>query len=287
MFLAVGRHSKSKPASILRLADAFDQDMEAQPILGEEVAEILERFRRDADAGLWSNEVVDSLVQATNPPPLQPTDSWHVPVFPQAALRTLSLMSEPRANLADVVEAASLDPAIAGLIIQLANSALFGPRARISTLSKAVGRLGFATSQKVITSAALRPVFSSPKLQNAWQHSLQVADLSEQLASHSGKIDPAEAYLAGLVHDVGRIALISMPVYDAARIQGLVLSGCPPIYAESLLLRTDHAELGARIAEEWRLPHNMVAAIRQHHRPEKTENPLASLLYLAEHLSGS
>jgi len=115
-------------------------------------------------------------------------------------------------------------------------------------------------------------------------HSLEVADLSEQLAARTSAIDPAEAYLAGLLHDVGCIALLSMPLYDSARVQGLVHGSCAPVYAENLLLRTDHAALGAQIAVGWRLPETMVEAIRQHHRPE---SPLACLLYVAEHLSGS
>ena len=282
-----GTALESRLASILRLANAFDQDMEAQPIDGDEVGEILERLQGGVQAGLWSEESIHALVQSTRPPPIGQAESWRVPVFPQTALRTLHLMRDPRASLADVVESASLDPATAGLVMQLSNSALFGSRTRVATLSQAIGRLGFATSQKVITSAALHPVFDSPKLQETWQHSLQMADLSEQLASHAGVIDPPEAYLAGLVHDVGRIALLSMPLYDSARLQGLVHGGCPQVYAENLLLHTDHAALGAQIATLWRLPETMVSAIRQHHRPEKAESPLAHLLYVAEYLSGS
>jgi putative nucleotidyltransferase with HDIG domain len=171
--------------------------------------------------------------------------------------------------------------------MQLANSALFGSRTRTSTLSQAVKRLGFATAYKVVTSACLRPLFGSPKLQGLWPHSLQVADLSQQLACQTGRVDPAEAYLAGLLHDVGRMALLIVPLYDSARLQGLAASGCPEVYAEDLLLRTNHADLGAQITAQWRLPDAMVSAIRQHHRPEKAESPLAHLLYLAEYLSGA
>jgi putative nucleotidyltransferase with HDIG domain len=186
-----------------------------------------------------------------------------------------------------LVEAASLDPATAGLVMQLANSALFGSRTPLSTLSKAIMRLGFATTYKVVSSAALRPMVGSPKLKELWPHSLEVADLSQQLASQAGIVDPGEAYLAGLVHDVGRIALLSVPLYDSARLHGLAGSGCPELYAEELLLRTNHAELGAHIAAQWRLPEHMVSAIRLHHNPEKTKSPLAHLLYLAEFLSGA
>lgn len=282
--LGSGTVLESRLASILWLSDAFDQHMKAPPVEGEEVGEILARLRGGVDAGFWTVELIDALGRAAKTPPLGP---WSVPVFPQAALRTVSLMRNPEACLADVVEAAKLDPAIAGAVMRCANSALFGSRTPIATLANAIGRLGFVTSQKVITSAALRPVFDSPKLQEAWQHSLEVADLSEQLAARSRTIDPAEAYLAGLVHDVGRIALLALPLYDAARVQGLLHGGCPQVYAEHLLLRTDHAALGAEIAAEWRLPQAMVSAIRQHHRPERAESALAYLLYVAEYLSGA
>jgi putative nucleotidyltransferase with HDIG domain len=282
-----GTALESRMASILRLADAFDQHMEAQPIDGEGVDGILRRLRDGVEAGLWLEESIDALVQSTRPPLIGQAESCSLPVFPEAALRTLRLMRDPRANLASVVEAASLDPATAGLVMRLGNSALFGSRTRVSTLSQAIGRLGFATSQKVITAAALHPMFSSPALLKAWQHSLLVADLSEQMACQIEVIDPAEAYVAGLLHDVGRIAMLSMQLYDTARLQGLQIGGCPRVYAESLLLRADHAALGAQIAAEWRLPATMVSAIRYHHRPEKADRSLAYLLYLAEYLSGS
>ena len=117
--------------------------MEAQPIDGEEVGEILERLRSGVPAGLWPEESIHALVQSTRPPPIGQADSWRVPVFPQAALRMLRLMRDPEASLADVVKAVSLDPATAGLVMRLSNSALFGSRTRISTLAQAITRLGF------------------------------------------------------------------------------------------------------------------------------------------------
>ena len=269
--------------SILRLSDVLDQQM----MEGVDVGDILDILRRGVRSGFWPEASIKALIQSISPPLFGPVESWRVPVFPQAALNMLRLMRDPEVNLADVVGAASLDAATSGLLMRLANSALFGSRTLVNTLAKAIGRIGFETSQRVITAAALGPMFSSPELQTAWKHSLAVADLSEQLAARCGTIDPAEAYLAGLLHDVGRIALLSLPLYDSARLQGLAQGGCPQLYAENLLLRTTHAELGARIVAGWRLPDRMIVAIRRHHRPEETETPLASLLYIAEYLSGA
>ena len=120
---------ESRLASILWLADAFDQHMKVPPSEGDEVGVIIEQLRGGVEAGTWPEESIDALVHSTSPVPIGP---WHVPVFPQAALRTLSLMRDPQVCLADVVDAAKMDPAIAGLIMQLANSALFGSRAPIA-----------------------------------------------------------------------------------------------------------------------------------------------------------
>ncbi|MEI9973617.1 MAG: HDOD domain-containing protein [Ignavibacteriota bacterium] len=136
-------------------------------------------------------------------------------------------------------------------------------------------------------SLAVKPILFQPKPETLWPHSVAVAELAEQLACVAGGVDPGEAYLAGLLHDVGRIALREAALYDAARVQGLVESGCPATYAEELILRTDHAELGAQIAREWRLPEPLAVAIRQHHHPEATNSRLAHVLYLAEYLSNS
>jgi hypothetical protein len=106
-----GTALESRLASILRLADAFDQEMEVQSIGCEEVSEILERLQSGVDAGLWPEESTNALVQAIRPLMIGPMESWRLPVFPQAALRTLSLMRNPRASLADVVEAPRIDRA--------------------------------------------------------------------------------------------------------------------------------------------------------------------------------
>jgi putative nucleotidyltransferase with HDIG domain len=119
-------------------------------------------------------------------------------------------------------------------------------------------------------------------LRTGWHHALQVADIAAQLAADTGRLDPAEAYLSGLLHDVGRIALVATPAAAPAEIEG-----CAPVYAENLVLGVTHAAIGARIGAEWRLPEAMIAAIAHHHTPEETDTEMAGLLYLAEELSGS
>jgi putative nucleotidyltransferase with HDIG domain len=277
----------SRLAGILRLAEAFDQAMEAQAIEGEDVDGVLNGLSDGAVAGLWPQSAMSALRESIEPAAVPALETWRAPVFPEAAWLMIRLLDDQQVTVDRVVEAAKLDPATAGLLIELANSALFGSRTRIGTLQQAITRLGFETSRKVVLSAAVRPLFGPAGSRSLWQHSLLVADLSEQLAKRSRLIDPQVAYLAGLLHDVGQLALLSLSLYDSARIQGLQRNGCPPVYSENLLLRTDHASLSARIVDGWRLPESTVTAIREHHSPEKVTNTLARLLYLAEFVSES
>ena len=282
-----GNPPEHKLAEILRLCDSFDQEFEAQPFEGRTASQILEALRTGVIEGLWSKDVMQALEDCTRPEAVFSPAGWRIPVFPAAAAQTLEAMRNPSASLNLVGEAAQRDPATAGAVMRLANSALFGARGSVATLRLAIMRLGFETARRVVTSLAVKPMLYQPKPETLWPHSVEVADLAEQLACRAGGVDPGEAYLAGLLHDVGRIALREAPLYDAARLQGLAESGCPTTYSEQLILRTDHAELGAQVAGEWRLPHCLIDAIRQHHRPELSECRLSHILYLAEYLSGS
>ncbi|HUA63850.1 MAG TPA: HDOD domain-containing protein [Verrucomicrobiae bacterium] len=274
-------------AAVLRLADAFDGAVQKNPHPHVEVKRLLAELRTGIGTGLWSRKIVEAFQECTKPVQMPPPQQWRVPVFPQAAVRTLEAIRSPSVSLPQVVDAARRDPATAGCIMHLANSALYSERGEVSTLQMAVARIGFVIACKVVATLAMRPLLSIPKLEGLWPHSIEVADLAEQLAERSGAIDPGEAYLAGLLHDVGRIALGATTLYDAARLQGLEESGCPTVYAEDLILHTNHGALGAQIALTWKLPGRLVAAIEHHHRPEVSSEVLPSLLYLAEYQTGS
>jgi putative nucleotidyltransferase with HDIG domain len=285
-FRAAGSAQANRLAGILRLCDAFDQEMEAQPIDMRNARQILETLRAGVEAGLWPKEAVAALEESTCPAMSRSPESWRVPVFPRAATQILNLMRDPHVNLPTLARAAGMDPSTAGRVMLLANSALFGARTPVSTLPQAISRLGFAATQKVLLSLAVQPLLATPELEELWPHALAMADIAEQLACRTILVDPAEAYLAGLLHDVGRMAINSADLYSSARIAGLERSSCPPVYAESLIMWVDHAALGAQICEDWRLPARIVDAVRLHHRPEASSSHLSHALYLAEYLTG-
>jgi len=93
--------------------------------------------------------------------------------------------------------------------------------------------------------------------------------------------------LAGLIHDVGRLAFAIMPLAFQERFRRLADGGCPPVEVEMCLSGRCHGEVGAETLAQWKFPAEIVEAVRWHHRPERSAHPLSSLLYLAEFISES
>ncbi len=153
---------------------------------------------------------------------------------------------------------------------------------------QAVSYIGTETARRVLLAAAIRGNFSSPQAHQLWNHSLDVAQTAELVAMHSSvKIDPSQAFLAGLIHDIGRLAFAIMPVAFQERFQRLTDGGCPPVEVEMCLSGRCHGEVGAETLAQWKFPAEIIEAVRWHHRPERSELPLSSLLYLAEFVTES
>jgi putative nucleotidyltransferase with HDIG domain len=117
---------------------------------------------------------------------------------------------------------------------------------------------------------------------------LDVAQTAEMLAMHASlKLDPSQAFLAGLIHDIGRLAFAIMPLAFQERFQRLTDGGCPPVEVEMCLSGRCHGEVGSETLTQWNFPAEIIEAVRWHHRPERSELPLSSLLYLAEFVTES
>ena len=107
--------------------------------------------------------------------------------------------------------------------------------------------------------------------------------MTEQLAKISRKVDPSEAFLAGLLHDVGKLAIALLPSELNSSLDRLMIKGCQPAVAEVVVCGFDHAEAGADILRHWKFTDELIAAIRFHHTPERTSSAMAAILYLTEY----
>ena len=131
----------------------------------------------------------------------------------------------------------------------------------------------------------MKPLFASRHLHKLWNHSIEVAATSERLARISRKADPEQAFLAGLVHDVGRLALLRLPLAATERYIRLMDQGCPRVLVERVLFGRTHMSVGADALRKWNFSDEIVDSVASHHAPEQYPSTLSSLLYLAEEWS--
>ena len=206
----------------------------------------------------------------------------HLPLLPPAAMdliRKLYSDAVPAAELSRIIQS---DPAEAAFLVRAANSGSNRPPAPAETVEHAITHLGFETARKIVLAASLRPLFDRQDLRGLWNHSLDAAQIADQLATVADSNRRSEAFLAGLVHDVGRIIVLQLPAGFQIRYQRLIEQGCPMHETETVLAGFTHADCGAAVLESWQFPPAIARAVLHHHRLSDPSSLLAALLYLAE-----
>jgi putative nucleotidyltransferase with HDIG domain len=170
------------------------------------------------------------------------------------------------------------DPALAGTLLSVANSAAYARYASTSSTMDAISRLGFGKLKRFALAQAFSKVFRFGRPPAVWSptrfhlHSTAVGMAAEVLADCLPVQESEHAFLAGLLHDLGKL-LIAVAFPDHwLRIDSFAVHGGSAIEKELELLGLDHGELSALAAARWKLPEAVCEAIRRHHSPE-IENP--------------
>lgn len=278
--------SEDQPLSIgyeiIDACNCLDESIESSPYNGLSIGETLDEFS-------WSSfEVFHQLVGLVLQNRWMQFDGRlalgqidRLPVVPRCVKRLLAL-SEQDADVSDLESIAKSDQAMTASLIAHANSALYARVVETKSIRDAICYLGIQKSRKVLLEACFQMLFASSGLQKSWRHATHAAEIAQQLASVTDKVDPSEAYLAGLIHDIGRLITETFPQSRRQFEAELRENGFPVVYAEAISYRLDHAQLGAELLRRWRFPESLIKAIEYHHRPEASDSVLASLLYLTE-----
>ena len=214
-----------------------------------------------------------------------------LPALPDAVLRVMHLTDDPKASLADVGRALVSDQALAVRTLKLANSAFYGASRRVATVSEAVVILGMRTTRNLVMATGCQEILEREVAGYALpygsllRHSLTCAAAAQSLAKRARFRGAEEAFVAGLLHDIGKVVLNTY--LKDQFIQVLIRAaggGVTYAEAEREVLGFDHAEAGAHLLERWQLPASLVAAVRYHHAPldAATDSPLPSLVHLAD-----
>lgn len=207
--------------------------------------------------------------------------SERIPSLPEVAARIVEIARDPDPNYDELIETIRTDPAIAGRILKTANSALLGMRTRANSIEQAVPRLGTTMVRTLVLGFCLaeyqnRNSFNLRRsYQMVWRESLTQAAVAEALGERQGgKVDPANWFLAGLLQDIGRLAL---------------LQTCGEAYVENVLEPEDertqrqreqewlgftHVEVSQGLCRKWNLESEFIDAIGVHHASAHRVVPL-------------
>ncbi|MEL7640581.1 MAG: HDOD domain-containing protein [Solidesulfovibrio sp.] len=207
----------------------------------------------------------------------------HPPPLPEAYLALRRVAQNPMSSTADVAAALSMDPSLAAYVLRLANSALYNPAAKVETVTRAVSVIGLGEIETMAAGSMLTRLFDKPPrpdllaLDEFWRHAVAVGMLARALAERVGERGGERYFVAGLLHDIGRLVLtVAEPDMAALVLARASAKNLPTTAAERLELGFDHAALGGRIAEKWRLPETLCQAVAGHHEPALCPDNLAA-----------
>lgn len=215
-----------------------------------------------------------------------------IPTIPSTINNIMTLIEDPNSNPKDIEIEILKDQSITSKVLKLSNSSYYGFSRKITTISDATILLGFKTIKSIVLASGLskflvRELPDGYRLDKyeLWNQSQTCAVIARYIAKKLKISNPEEAYIAGLIRDIGKIILNQYVAKEYDTIMYKVENEMKTFsQAEKEVLHFSHEEVGAGIAQKWNFPESLVESILYHHHPEKaTIAPkLVSLVHIAD-----
>ncbi len=221
--------------------------------------------------------------------------SKNLPTLPHILVKLIRACQDENGNIKDIAKIICADASISAKILKLANSSYFRSTVKISQIDQALIRLGRSAIKNLALSSAVQQVFSQSDnaaegfdLKRFWRHSLTSAVLSRMIAEKTSFNLPEQAFLAGMIHDIGRLIL----ALNFPEEYKMVLADSEDM-TESMIDRENqmgatHTEIGAWLLSRWNFDSLIIDAARYHHEPIvriKNSFPLVRIVYAANDMS--
>lgn len=213
-----------------------------------------------------------------------------LPPLHQVAQQLITVMNDERSSARDLDKLIRTDQALTARILKVANSASYGKSREVFKITEAVVLLGHTTLTNLVLGISVADLVG-PQVPDslagaAWEHSLNCAATAQALAEVTGLVSPENAFVAGLLHDIG-LLVQAQAVPDVLR---RVLAGAAddPLAAEREAMGLNHPQVGLKILDKWCLPNTLCDAVRFHHAPRRKyqrTNPLINITALADQLT--
>ena len=196
------------------------------------------------------------------------TTGIEIPSLPVAQIRAMSLISNPSPSFEDLASIVDADPALTAALLRAANSASSSPIDPVHTSRIAMVRIGAVETRRMVMRIALSNSFGSLADSHIdetelWRHLIATGILAD--ATAWGEVRHSEAFTAGLLHDLGHLAMAAQDPVRYAKVVDLARRGIPAMDAERTLFGMNHAQWGESIGRSWGFPADIVDAIGEHH----------------------
>lgn len=215
----------------------------------------------------------------------------NLPALPGVALQVIRLTDDPYSTVKQLNEIICQDQSMTARVLRLSNSAYYGHPRRIATIIDAIGVLGFSTIRELVMAASMHQILGNEvkgyqiATGDIWRHSVTCAMTARAIARRVRYPATDRAFIAGLMHDIGKVILniYMLDSYDEI-IRRVREERQPFSVVEQDVLGFSHANVGARVAEKWNLPADHVEAIACHHNPlDAKVNPrLTGVVHMAD-----
>lgn len=202
------------------------------------------------------------------------------------------VLNDPDSTLTDVGHVIEKDPDLTARLLKLGNSSFFGFPSRMETVAETISLIGIQQVQDLISVSVVVEIFEgvSEELVNMgsfWKHSMACGLAARQLALARRVPKPEKFFVAGLLHDIGRLVLYSRTPEDAQNVFRVYLTDKVLLRdAEQQVLGFDHTEIGEALLKAWNYPVNLINAVRFHHQP-MSAGPFqleSSIVHVADHI---
>ena len=237
-------------------------------------------------AALSPEQVVQSAIQEIS----------HIATLPEVTMKIIKLVEDPDSTAHDLNRVISNDPALGARILKVVNSAFYGLPGQIGSINRAIVLLGLNAVKNIAIAASLAKLFRGGKIapgfhaRDLWTHAIASATATRLLAKRAGLGLPDEAFLAGLIHNIGII--VELQAQRPQFVQALDLldqnQDMTLREAERRILGADHEQFGAGLCQMWKFPASFAYVTGFHHRPQElnqANRALTSLVHVADILT--
>ncbi|MCL2647353.1 MAG: HDOD domain-containing protein [Phycisphaerales bacterium] len=218
-----------------------------------------------------------------------------IATLPEIAGKVIELVENPKSTAQDLNKLISNDPALCTRILKVVNSAFYGLPGQIGSINRAIVLLGLNAVKNIVIAASINKLFRSGRVsphfsaKDLWTHSIAVGVMSKLIVQKLNNTLPDEAFLAGLIHDMGILVELQAfrePLVEIA--QRATNEQVRYLDLETQIIKVDHQALGSGLTSKWKFPRSFQYVTGYHHNPMSLAHDcrwLACIVHVADHFA--